>query len=67
MIKDRSYFRDYLCKFLVDEGDPRKDDDAFIDARAELAAATMEETRLKEGLTVNQAEERAIAVLIEGL
>ena len=52
MIKDRSYFRDYLCKYLTEEDDPRKDDDAFIDARAELAAATMEETRLKEGLTV---------------
>jgi Domain of unknown function (DUF1896). len=67
MIKDRSYFRDYLCKYLTEEDDPRKDDDDFIDARAEQAAATMEETRLKEGLTVNQAEERATAVLMEGL
>ena len=67
MIKDRSYFRDYLCKYLTDENDPRKDDDVFIDARAELAAATMEETRLRENLTVNQAEERATAVLMEGL
>lgn len=65
--KDISYWALYLKKYLTDENDPRKDDDAFIDARAELAAATMEETRLKEGLTVNQAEERAIAVLIEGL
>ena len=64
--KDISYWALYLKKYLTDENDPRKDDDAFIDARAELAAATMEETRLKEGLTVNQAEERAKAVLMEG-
>ena len=66
-IKNISYWALYLKKYLTDEDDPRKDDDAFIDARAELAAATMEETRLKEGLTVNQAEERATAVLMEGL
>lgn len=65
--KNISYWALYLKKYLTDENDPRKDDDAFIDARAELAAATMEETRLKEGLTVNQAEERATAVLMEGL
>ena len=67
MPTDISYFALYLKKYLTDEGDPRRDDDAFIDARAELAAATMEETRLKENLTVNQAEERAMAVLMEGL
>lgn len=65
--KDISYWALYLKKYLTEEDDPRKDDDAFIDARAELAAAMMEETRLKEGLTVNQAEERAITVLMEGL
>ena len=64
--KDISYWALYLKRYLTEEDDPRKDDDAFIDARAELAAATMEETRLREGLTVNQAEERAIAVLMEG-
>ena len=66
-IKNISYWALYLKKYLTEEDDQRKDDDAFIDARAELAAATMEETRLKEGLTVNQAEERAITVLMEGL
>ena len=66
-IKNISYWALYLKKYLTEEDNPRKDDDAFIDARAELAAATMEETRLKEGLTVNQAEERAKAVLMEGL
>ena len=66
-IKNISYWALYLKKYLTVEDAPRNDDDAFIDARAELAAATMEETRLKEGLTVNQAEERATAVLMEGL
>lgn len=65
--KDISYWALYLKKYLTDENDPRKDDDSFIDARAEMAAATMEETRLRENLTVNQAEERAKAVLMEGL
>ena len=65
--KDISYWALYLKKYLTEEDDPRKDDDAFIDARAELAAATMEKTRLQENLTVNQAEERARAVLMEDL
>ena len=56
-IKNISYWSLYLKKYLTEEDDPRKDDDDFIDARAELAAATMEEVRLHEGLTVNQAEE----------
>ena len=64
--KDISYFALYLKRYLTEEGDPRKDDDAFIDARAEMASATMEKTRLRENLTVNQAEERAKAVLMEG-
>lgn len=66
-IKNISYWSLYLKKYLTEEDDPRKDDDDFIDARAELAAATMEEVRLQEGLTVNQAEERALTVLMEGL
>ncbi len=66
-IKNISYWALYLKKYLTEEDDPRKDDDAFIDARAERAAATMEKTRLQENLTVNQAEERALTVLMEGL
>ena len=65
--KDISYWALYLKRYLTEEDDPRKDDDAFIDARAELAAATMEKTRLQENLTVNQAEARAMAVLMEEL
>lgn len=66
MIKDRSYFRDYLRGFLVDEDDPRKDDEAFIDGRADRAEGVMEHSR-RNGATVNQAEEEAMAVLMDGL
>lgn len=66
MIKDRSYFRDYLRGFLVDEDDPRKDDETFIDGRADRAEGVMEDAR-RNGATVNQAEEEAMAVLMEGL
>ena len=66
MIKDRSYFRDYLRGFLVDEDDPRKDDEAFIDGRADRAECVMEDAR-RNGATVNQAEEEAMAVLMDGL
>lgn len=66
MIKDRSYFRDYLRGFLVDEDDPRKDDEAFINGRADRAEGVMEDAR-RNGATVNQAEEEAMAVLMDGL
>ena len=66
MIKDRSYFRDYLSGFLDDEDDPRKDDEAFIDGRADRAEGVMEDAR-RNGATVNQAEEEAMAVLMDGL
>ena len=66
MIKDRSYFRDYLRGFLVDEDDPHKDDEAFVDGRADRAEGVMEDAR-RNGATVNQAEEEAMAVLMDGL
>ena len=66
MIKDRSYFRDYLRGFLIDEDDPRKDDEAFIYGRADRAEGVMEDAR-RNGATVNQAEEEAMAVLMDGL
>jgi hypothetical protein len=66
MSKDLSYYRLYLKKYLVDTDDPRKDVDDFIDSRAELAEHEFEDAR-RDGLTVNQALERAIAVLMEGV
>ena len=66
MSKELSYYRLYLKKFLVDTDDPRKDVNDFIEARAELAEKEFEERR-RDGLTVDQAQERAIAVLMEGV
>ena len=47
-IKNISYWALYLKKYLTEEGDPRNDDDAFIDARAELAAATMDVRKMEQ-------------------
>ena len=38
----------------------------FIDSRADLAEVEFEECR-RDGLTVDQAQERAITVLMEGV
>ena len=64
MSKEMSYYRLYLKKYLVDTDDPRKDVDDFIDSRSELAEIEFEDAR-RDGLTVDQAQERAIAVLME--
>lgn len=66
MSKELSYYRLYLKKFLTDTDDPRKDFDDFVDSRSELAEQEFEDAR-RDGLTVNQAQERAIAVLMEGV
>ncbi len=66
MSKELSYYRLYLRKYLVDTDDPRKDVEDFINSRAELAEREWEERR-REGLTVNQAQECAIAVLMDGV
>ena len=66
MSSELSYYRLYLKKYLVDTDDPRKDVDDFIDSRAELAEREYEERR-RDGLTVDQAQERAIAVLTDGV
>ncbi len=66
MSKELSYYRQYLKKYLTETDDPRKNVDDFIDSRTELAEAEFEEAR-RDGLTVDQAQERAIAVLMEGV
>ena len=66
MSKELSYYRLYLRKYLVDTDDPRKDVEDFINSRAELAEREWEERR-RDGLTVNQAQECAIAVLMDGV
>ena len=66
MSKELSYYRLYLKKYLTDTDDPRNEVDDFIDSRAELAEAEFEEAR-RDGLTVDQAQESAIEVLMEGV
>ena len=60
-----SYYRLYLLRFLKEQEDERANDDEFIDARADAAEIEYEERR-RDGLTVDQAQELAMAVLLEG-
>lgn len=60
-----SYFALYLLKYLIDNNDERAKDNDFIIDRADLAAETNEQCRLS-GMTVDQAHEEAMAVLMEG-
>ena len=64
MSKELSYYRLYLKKYLTDTDDPRKEVNDFIDSRTELAEREYEERR-RDGLTVDQAQERAIEVLMD--
>lgn len=66
MSKDLNYYALYLKKYLRDEDDPRANDEAFISERAESAAAHFEECRL-QGMSVDQAQESAMSILMEGL
>lgn len=66
MSKDLNYYALYLKRYLRDEEDPRANDEEFISGRADAAAAHFEECRL-QGMSVNQAQESAISILMEGL
>lgn len=66
MSKDLNYYALYLKKYLRDEEDPRANDEAFISEKAESAAAHFEECRL-QGMSVDQAQESAMSILMEGL
>ena len=65
MKSELSYYRLYLLRFLKEQEDERANDDEFIDARADAAEKEYEERR-RDGLTVDQAQECAMAVLLEG-
>lgn len=65
MKSELSYYRLYLLRFLKEQEDERANDDEFIDARADAAEKEYEERRC-DGLTVDQAQELAMAVLLEG-
>ena len=60
------YARLYLKKYLVDNNDPRKDDDDFINSRGAESEEAYEKAFLS-GLTPNQAREVAMATLLEGI
>ena len=66
MSKDLNYYALYLKKYLRDEEDPRANDEAFISERAESAAAHFEECRL-QGMSVDQAHESAMKVLLDNI
>lgn len=61
---DASYYYDYLKDYLVDQDDPRKDDDEFIQDRADYAAKVY--GREQHAGTI-APDEVAIHVLMEGL
>lgn len=65
MKSELSYYRLYLLRFLKEQEDERANDDEFIEARADAAEIEYEERR-RDGLTVDQAQELAMAVLLEG-
>lgn len=60
-----NYYALYLRHYLTEEEDPRAKDKEFIDSRVDAAAAEYETRRL-EGMSVDQAQECAIKVLIHG-
>ena len=66
MNNEMSYYRLYLKKYLTETKDPRKDIEDFINSRADLAEMEWEERR-RDGLTVDQAQECAIPVLMDGI
>lgn len=65
MKRELSYYRLYLLRFLKEQEDERANDDEFIDARTDAAEKEYEDRR-RDGLTVDQAQELAMAVLLEG-
>ena len=65
MKSELSYYRLYLLRFLKEQEDERANDDEFIDACSDAAEIEYEERR-RDGLTVDQAQECAMAVLLEG-
>lgn len=61
-----NYYALYLRNYLTEEEDPRINNKEFIDGRADAAAAEYEIRRL-EGMSVDQAQESAMKVLMQDL
>ena len=64
--KELSYYGMYLRKFLNEIDSPMKNDDDFIDSRADAAEIEYEERR-RDGKSVFEAQECAMAVLVQGI
>ena len=65
MAIEASYYGLYLLRYLRDTEDPRQHDEVFINSQADDAAGTFERERLA-GSTVDQAQEVAMRVLMDG-
>lgn len=63
---DLDYYALYLKKYLKEQEDPRCTDEAFVSSRADSAAEEYERAR-RAGYTVDGAQERAMAILLDGL
>ena len=63
--KEMSYYRRYLQHLLGEWGEEHKYGDDLLDERADAAEEEYENAR-REGLTVDQAQERAMSVLLDG-
>ena len=66
MAIEASYYGLYLLKYLKDTGDPRQHDHDFINSRADDAAGAFEVER-RAGATVDQAQEVAMKILMDGV
>jgi len=66
MKADLNYYALYLRNYLTEEEDPRANKTEFISQRSDAAAADYETRRL-EGMTVDQAQECAMCVLLADL
>ncbi len=61
---EMSYYRLYLQRLLKEWGEENRVSENFLDERADAAEEEYENAR-RDGLTVDQAQERAMAVLFD--
>lgn len=64
--RELSYYGMYLRKFLEEIDSPKKNDESFINERADAAEIEYEERR-RDGKSVFEAQECAMAVLVAGI
>ena len=65
MAIEASFYGLYLLKYLKETEDPRQLDHDFINSRADDAAGAFEGER-RSGATVDQAQEVAMKILMDG-